>query len=84
MEVAERMRAGVEREAGPGVRSVPGLKINSSFGVASIKGGSKTLTEMIDQADQALYKAKKSGRNRVVAMDGTGDMQELSGEKSSA
>ncbi|HVK54204.1 MAG TPA: diguanylate cyclase [Burkholderiales bacterium] len=68
-DVAERMRSSVEREAGPGVRTIDGLKINSSFGVASVRKGSKTLAEMIDQADQALYRAKKSGRNRVVAME---------------
>lgn len=67
--IGERMRAGVEKEAGPGVRTVPNLSINSSFGVASMEAGNKTLEEMIDQADQALYKAKKTGRNRVIAFD---------------
>ena len=71
--IAERMRSGVEKEAGPGIRSVPNLKITSSFGVASIKAGNKTLEELIDQADQALYKAKKAGRNRVIAYDYTKD-----------
>ncbi len=69
--IAERMRAGIEKEAGPGVRTVDNLKITSSFGIASIKAGNKTLEELIDQADQALYKAKKAGRNRVIAYDYT-------------
>jgi diguanylate cyclase (GGDEF)-like protein len=64
----ERMRATIETEAGPGVRSIEGLRVTSSFGVAVVDGGNRpaTLAELIDQADKALYDAKHSGRNRVV------------------
>ena len=70
LEIGERMRHAMEMECGPGIRTVEGLRITSSFGVASIKSGVKTLAEMIDLADQGLYKAKKAGRNQVMAMYG--------------
>ncbi len=45
--------------------SVSDLQITTSAGVASSEKGI-TLTELIDRADKALYKAKESGRNKVV------------------
>lgn len=40
--------------------------VTCSFGVSSIMFGAKTPTELIDQADLALFKSKSSGRNRVT------------------
>ena len=42
------------------------LKITASFGVASKAGGSEELSEIIERADKALYRAKESGRNTVI------------------
>jgi diguanylate cyclase (GGDEF)-like protein len=67
MEVAERIRAAVERECGPAVKEVPGMKVTASVGVASIADDARTPAELIDFADGALYAAKKSGRNRACA-----------------
>jgi len=69
-EVAERVRYSIETQAGAAVRDIPGLRITSSFGVASIKLGAKDAPELIDQADNALYESKKSGRNRVSVWSG--------------
>ncbi len=41
-------------------------QITASFGVASIHSNSKTPSEMVEQADKALYISKESGRNRVT------------------
>jgi len=66
MRVAERMRARMEAEAGPGVTSVAGLRITSSFGVCTLPESSvASLDKLIEQADAGLYAAKEAGRNRV-------------------
>jgi two-component system cell cycle response regulator len=57
--VAERLRRAVE-SAEWQLRPVTG-----SFGVASIRPDMETRQELIEAADQALYQAKKNGRNRV-------------------
>jgi diguanylate cyclase (GGDEF)-like protein len=41
-----------------------GLRVTSSFGVAPARAG-EDLIESIKRADEAMYRAKKNGRNRV-------------------
>ena len=65
LDVAERLRLAIEHHAGAAVRDIPGIRITSSFGVASIRLGAKDPAELIDQADNALYQSKQNGRNRV-------------------
>jgi len=66
MRVAERMRARMEEEAGPGVTSVAGLRITSSFGVCTLPEAEvESLDKLIEHADAGLYAAKEAGRNRV-------------------
>lgn len=58
--VAERIRRAVEES------SCSGVDITLSLGVASLDGGAGKPDELINQADKALYAAKKGGRNRVA------------------
>jgi two-component system cell cycle response regulator len=65
--IGERLRqiiASAPFEAGsdPG-----GLHITISIGVASLDGAHDTQEDILKRADQALYRAKRDGRNRVVA-----------------
>ncbi|MGR5117261.1 GGDEF domain-containing protein [Vibrio astriarenae] len=46
------------------------LEITSSFGVATLLNG-ETWKELITRADDALYRAKRLGRNRVVLCNGS-------------
>jgi diguanylate cyclase (GGDEF)-like protein len=63
--VAERIREAIQRDCGPSVKEVPGMKVTMSIGLAALEQGAKTPAELIDHADHALYVAKKTGRNRV-------------------
>ncbi len=42
-------------------------QLTASFGVAEFKKDVDTVKSLIKRADDALYKAKKNGRNRVIA-----------------
>jgi diguanylate cyclase (GGDEF)-like protein len=66
MHVAEKIRAALEREVySDSERIIP---VTASFGVAQADTGDgvDSLSRMLQRADQALYAAKNSGRNRVV------------------
>ncbi|HYF38521.1 MAG TPA: diguanylate cyclase [Gemmatimonadales bacterium] len=59
-EVAERIRARVE------AHEFAGRKMTLSIGIAEFPSDGQTADEVISSADEALYAAKRSGRNRVV------------------
>ncbi len=63
--VAERIR--LEFEARSAAPTTAGeLRITASFGVAPFGPGDEGLDLRLRQADEALYAAKRGGRNRVV------------------
>ena len=66
-EVAERLRATIA--ALPMADLVPGLEVTISAGVAALQGDN-TLKDVLRRADQALYRAKKNGRNRIEVESG--------------
>jgi diguanylate cyclase (GGDEF)-like protein len=59
-EVAERIRARVAAQ------DFPGRKITLSIGIGEFPEHGQTGEEVISAADEALYAAKRAGRNRVV------------------
>ncbi len=64
---AERMRA--EIQASPVVigEGAPPVALTVSVGAATTIGPALTLEELLARADQAVYRAKRAGRNRVCA-----------------
>jgi diguanylate cyclase (GGDEF)-like protein len=67
LDQAERLRNAVEQNAGRSLNMVQDLKITASFGVSCMPAGTIEPDQLLDLADQALYHAKRSGRNRVQA-----------------
>ena len=64
LEVAERLRRNVE--AGSLALDAMEIRYTISIGLAVLEDGDTQLNQLIKRADDALYQAKKSGRNRVV------------------
>ena len=64
--IAEQVRASIEHECAGAVHEVQGLKVTASLGVEAYGPAATTPALMMDRADQALYRAKHGGRNRVV------------------
>jgi diguanylate cyclase (GGDEF)-like protein len=66
-EIAEKIRVSVERNN----FSYDGkdIKVTISCGISCFPLDSEVLEKLIESSDNRLYKAKKSGRNRVVCND---------------
>jgi diguanylate cyclase (GGDEF)-like protein len=64
--VAERIRYEIESEKFSGEQGLRGA-LTASFGVASFPEDGRTYTALIHASDIALYQAKATGRNRVIA-----------------
>ncbi|MFO1090130.1 MAG: PleD family two-component system response regulator [Hyphomicrobiales bacterium] len=65
LRVAERLRKAVSSRPFP-IGEKAALPITISVGIASFASANDTLEEMLKRADDALYKAKREGRNRVI------------------
>ena len=64
--VAERLRRRIAAEPfsiNQGERSIP---VTLSIGLAALRGADDGAASLLKRADQALYRAKREGRNRVV------------------
>lgn len=62
---AERIRQLVESTRFEGGENQPMGKVTISLGVAQFPEDAENAEELINQADQALYRAKRGGRNNV-------------------
>jgi len=76
VEIAERLRCAVEDDSY--ITCGQGLKVTVSIGVQSLSGleehslsAKDIAVKLLDDADQALYKAKTTGRNQVVVFEKT-------------
>ncbi|WP_260291277.1 sensor domain-containing diguanylate cyclase [Sedimenticola hydrogenitrophicus] len=63
--VAERIRASLEQYLFEYQR-VP-IKVTTSIGLTALTARDKRIEEVVQRADQALYQAKRDGRNRVTS-----------------
>ena len=64
-EIAERVRRMVADTRIPNESAQPNGNLTVSVGLATFSPSISTLTDLIREADHALYRAKKAGRNRI-------------------
>jgi diguanylate cyclase (GGDEF)-like protein len=67
--LAERVREGVEALRLPiiGDEDAEPLRITASFGAASLPASADDVRGLVAAADEALYQAKRAGKNRTVS-----------------
>jgi diguanylate cyclase (GGDEF)-like protein len=68
-EVAERMRCAIAALELPHAGAGPGKSVTVSLGVASLMPAANTQASLPRMADEALYAAKRTGRNCVFVAD---------------
>jgi two-component system, cell cycle response regulator len=65
--VAERLRRRIASEAFTIQQGAGAISVTISIGIATLDAADDTANTILKRADQALYRAKRDGRNRVVA-----------------
>ena len=65
--VAERIRRRIAGEPFPIEKGARAIEVTISVGIAARVGPQDNASQMLKRADEALYRAKRDGRNRVVA-----------------
>ena len=65
--IAERLRQSIETTPIKISRAPGQLNITISIGIAKAEGEGDDADQLLHRADQALYRAKRTGRNKVVA-----------------
>lgn len=68
LEVSERLRMRIEAQRFETKRGV--IQVTISLGIACLTDEIPSLATLIDRADQAMYAAKRAGRNRVEVYKG--------------
>ncbi|HEY1277438.1 MAG TPA: diguanylate cyclase [Thermoleophilaceae bacterium] len=69
--LAERVRAGIEALSLPLLDGDGSLRVTASFGVATLPGSADDMRGLVAAADEALYRAKRAGKNRTVRAEGS-------------
>ncbi len=64
--VAERLRRRIAAEPFAIQQGASTIPVTISIGIAALRGRNDTAASLLKRADQALYRAKRDGRNRVV------------------
>jgi two-component system, cell cycle response regulator len=65
--VAERLRRRIAADPFPIARGERKVEVTISIGLSALNGAEDSAAKVLKRADQALYRAKRDGRNRVVA-----------------
>lgn len=68
-DIAERLRSTVEQHTFT-LSNMKTISITISIGIATYPTTTEDIGKLIEQADRALYRAKRSGRNKVIFQEG--------------
>ena len=71
LDLAERVRARIESEEVPRAGGGDPVTVTASVGAASMPGSADCGEKLIAAADEALYEAKRAGKNRVASAPAT-------------
>ena len=71
--LAERIHGAVEAHSFPGEEE--GMSITSSMGIAQFPDDGEVSRDLLESADNALYEAKRKGRNQVTAEASSSDSE---------
>jgi diguanylate cyclase (GGDEF)-like protein len=63
--LAERVRTGIEALSLPLLDGMGTLQVTASFGAATLPGSADDMRSLFAAADEALYRAKRAGKNRT-------------------
>lgn len=74
--VAEKLRTLIADQEFPARESQPQGRVTISGGVAELAGHSGSASSLLRAADEALYTAKREGRNRIVAANAEAPQKE--------
>ena len=66
VELAERIRDRLAAEVVAASDGRAPIRVTASFGTATLPGGAADVRLLFEAADEALYEAKRQGKNRVV------------------
>lgn len=69
LSVAEKIRSQIEKLEIEHEASPTHEHVTMSFGVATYAAGDISFTALIEKTDEALYRAKANGRNRVEVFE---------------
>jgi diguanylate cyclase (GGDEF)-like protein len=64
--LAERVRAGIERLEIPLLNGTGTIRVTASCGVATLPALAYDQRSLVEAADEALYRAKRTGKNKTV------------------
>ena len=81
--LAERIRVQIEGSTFRGAQGET-IRATASFGIAAFEKELTEFTDLIERADQALYRAKEGGRNQVWRWEDKGPIPDASGIRPAA
>ena len=64
--VAERLRKAIAGDPFTIEKGTRKIEVTISIGLATLDAATGSVSDVLKRADQALYRAKRDGRNRVV------------------